>query len=287
MYNPDSMKVEKRAEFLSWYEENREKPFNTKQQLIDYCDNDVKILQKACCLFRKMFMEMSVTDENQKGLDPFLEATTVASSCSLLLRTKFLEEDKIGLIPSNGYRPEDKHSAIAMKWIKWYQKENDIERIDHALNGGEHTVGPYKVDGHYIDPNTGDHVVMDFHGDFFHGNPEVYDADVMNPVRKMKMGDVYQETIARRQYIEDRGYKVIEMWEKTFRDQLAANPEMKETVDGFKIMDRLNPRDSFMGGRTNATVLYYKCKDGEEIHYVDFCSLYPAVNKQCQYPVGE
>jgi hypothetical protein len=32
--------------------------------------------------------------------------------------------------------------------------------------------------------------------------------------------------------------------------------------------------------------LYYKCRPGEQIRYVDFTSLYPAVQKQCVYPIG-
>ncbi|KAG8147234.1 putative DNA polymerase protein [Naja naja] len=48
----------------------------------------------------------------------------------------------------------------------------------------------------------------------------------------------------------------------------------------------LNPRDAFFGGRTNATCLYYKPKQGEQILYYDFTSLYPFVNKNKAYPIG-
>lgn len=41
-----------------------------------------------------------------------------------------------------------------------------------------------------------------------------------------------------------------------------------------------------MGGRTNGCTLYKKSIKGMAIHYVDFTSLYPFVNKTCQYPVG-
>jgi len=51
-------------------------------------------------------------------------------------------------------------------------------------------------------------------------------------------------------------------------------------------MECLNPRDSFFGGRTNASKLHYKVKDKEEIKYVDFTSLYPYVNKYYRYPIG-
>ena len=46
------------------------------------------------------------------------------------------------------------------------------------------------------------------------------------------------------------------------------------------------PRDSFFGGRTNASMLYCAAGEGERIRYVDFTSLYPYVNKYCEYPRG-
>ena len=49
---------------------------------------------------------------------------------------------------------------------------------------------------------------------------------------------------------------------------------------------KLNPRDAFYGGRTNATCLFYETRGEEKIRYVDFCSLYPYTNKYCAYPVG-
>ncbi|XP_033114874.1 uncharacterized protein LOC117115269 [Anneissia japonica] len=42
----------------------------------------------------------------------------------------------------------------------------------------------------------------------------------------------------------------------------------------------------FFRGRTNAAHLYYEAGEGEEIHYVDFTSLYPYVNKYGTYPIG-
>ena len=51
-------------------------------------------------------------------------------------------------------------------------------------------------------------------------------------------------------------------------------------------MDRLDPRECFFGGCTNACQLYYQTSEQEKIKYVDFTSLYPWVNKYCRYPVG-
>lgn len=46
-------------------------------------------------------------------------------------------------------------------------------------------------------------------------------------------------------------------------------------------------RKHFVGGRTEVFRLHYKCKPGERLQYVDFCSLYPWVNKYCSYPSGQ
>ena len=46
----------------------------------------------------------------------------------------------------------------------------------------------------------------------------------------------------------------------------------------------MNPRESFMGGRVNAAKLYYKVKENEKMHYVDYTSLYGWVNKYAEYP---
>ncbi|XP_043286864.1 uncharacterized protein [Venturia canescens] len=48
----------------------------------------------------------------------------------------------------------------------------------------------------------------------------------------------------------------------------------------------LNPRDAFFGGRTENMVTLYDVKDGEQIRYVDVCSLYPYICKYSKYPVG-
>jgi len=76
------------------------------------------------------------------------------------------------------------------------------------------------------------------------------------------------------------------MWECEWEEMKKQDKSIQEVVDSFQIIDRLKPRDTFFGGRTNAMRLYYKVVDGEKIWYVDFTSLYPWVNKNMIYPVG-
>ena len=94
-----------------------------------YCEMDVEILRKGCLIYRKMLKE-------KQGVDPFAASCTIASSCMDCYRRKFLKPDTIGIIPHGGYRKNDKHSIVAMKWLKWVSESEGID-IQHARNGGE------------------------------------------------------------------------------------------------------------------------------------------------------
>ena len=94
--------------------------------------------------FREMVSELT-------GVDPILEATTIASTTNLVFRTKFMEPNTIALIPPGGYQQGDNQSIVALKWMRWISEKENI-RIQHARNGGEVTIKvndkSYKVDGY-------------------------------------------------------------------------------------------------------------------------------------------
>ena len=95
------------------------------------------------------------------------------------------------------------------------------------------------------------------------------------------MQELYDHTLERRKYIEERGYTVVEMWECDYDKDLKTNMTMKAFIDTIKIASPLDPRQAFFGGRTNAVKLYHEVEEGEKIKYYDVCSLYPWVNKVC------
>ena len=88
--------------------------------------------------------------------------------------------------------------------------------------------------------------------------PQVLPADTVNPVRSEN--DLLE------------GWHVVEMWECEFHDFLQRNTVAKTYVDNLKdIVDPLNPRDAFYGGRVNATKLLVKTESTTtKIKYVDF-----------------
>ena len=76
------------------------------------------------------------------------------------------------------------------------------------------------------------------------------------------------------------------MWECAWKQLKQQNLDILPFLKQLDLTNRLRPRDAFFGGRTNAVQLYYQVQPGEQIRYVDYTSLYPFVNKNCQYPVG-
>ncbi|KAJ8026991.1 hypothetical protein HOLleu_31989 [Holothuria leucospilota] len=84
------------------------------------------------------------------------------------------------------------------------------------------------------------------------------------------------------------GYQYVEIWEHEWQDlKKTLSSEMKAEIAKFpRNLDPLVPREAFFGGRTNGIKLYYEVKKGEQIKYLDFCSLYPFTNKYCSYPIG-
>ena len=108
----------------------------------------------------------------------------------------------------------------------------------------------------------------------------------MDPYNKQTMAQRYALTMKKVRALEDAGYRVITKWDHEFQSELKNDPELKAFVKTLELEERLDPRDAFFGGRTNATKLYRKVQEKEQIKYVDFTSLYPTVNKYDRYPVG-
>ena len=74
---------------------------------------------------------------------------------------------------------------------------NEGFRIQHARNGGETEIVPYKVDGYYENEN-GQKYVLEFNGKFWHGCLHCYNASTVNLVNGMTMSGLYQRTMERK-----------------------------------------------------------------------------------------
>jgi hypothetical protein len=107
------------------------------------------------------------------------------------------------------------YSYSCIAWLSAIMEDTGIY-IQHALNGGEYNIPEtnWRADGYCQDTNT----IYEFHGDYWHGNPDVYEPNIINKMIGKTMGELYQTTIDREQYITSNGYNLVVMWESNWRN---------------------------------------------------------------------
>lgn len=145
-------------------------------------------------------------------------------------------------------------------------------------------IGRYNVDGYYETGNQ--KVVMEFHGDYWHGNSKCFSAKTLNKVVGMNMGDHYQRTLEKRKYLESLGYTYLQMWESDYDRAIESTEEMKSFIEHLEIVSPLQPRDAFFGSITEAFKLHAQADEDTDIKYFDVTFLYPFINKTGKISLG-
>ena len=109
---------------------------------------------------------------------------------------------------NNGY------SKPSILWLDFLSKLYNIN-IQHACNDGEYviTTTKYKADGFCKENNT----IYEFHGDYWHGNPKVFNLDDFNEITKCTYKDLYDNTLIRENKIKDLGYNLVVIWENDWK----------------------------------------------------------------------
>jgi hypothetical protein len=160
-YGVDYMSGEERAQFSDWYEEQKDKLFRNKEELLAYCLDDVNVLRQACCAFRNLFLKLV-------KMDPFRQAITISSICNMVFRTMLLKPDTVVIIPRAGYRMGDRQSVEALQWLAYIGRTSN--NVTHACSvWGVHLTGVLglKVDGYCSETNE----VFEYLGCFWHRCP--------------------------------------------------------------------------------------------------------------------
>ena len=273
-YEPNKMKADDKKDFLKWYNDNKLNEFDFQVEMKKYCRADVEVLRNSCLLFRKGVIDITKNDENV-SVDPFTY-TTIATCAMADYKNSNFPIDKIAIVESF----KDTFSKQSIKWLEYIQKKENIV-IQHALKGGEYRVNNQKgnkipVDGYCKTNNT----IYQFHGCFWHGCNKCFDPNTKNKSNGKSMKVLYETTLYWTNYLKEKGYNVIEMWSHDLTN------EITEFKLDFPVLDKLNPRDAFYGGRTETINVYKKPKENEILRYYDICSLYPAVQLFDNYPIG-
>ncbi len=79
------------------------------------------------------------------------------------------------------------------------------------------------------------------------------------------MQDLYEATIEKICYLKEQNFRIVEMWECDLKKELEENEEMRCYFAEYDLVDPLQPRDAFFGGRTNAAKLFHQCEGEEKI----------------------
>lgn len=112
-------------------------------------------------------------------------------------------------------------SHIASRWVRKIESKLG-RKLQHKENGGEKRIPIgfgnrwYYLDAWDEETNT----AYEFHGDYFHGNPKIYAAETVNNKTKKTMGEMYEATLQKKEWLEDNGYNYVCVWESDFNDGL-------------------------------------------------------------------
>lgn len=96
-------------------------------------------------------------------------------------------------------------SLAEARWLDSFENDNIIRQYQLDISGKQ-----VSVDG--FDPST--NTVYEFYGSFWHGNPEIYESNEINPVKDITFGQLYENTVSRANKIRDAGYNLVEYWDK-------------------------------------------------------------------------
>ena len=277
-------------EYKAYKKSFENKPWSARDELLSYCIDDVKILWLGFTKFRQGYIK-------NFQIDPIESNITLAGLCIQVYTSTFMPKNVLGLIDD---KPQRKwFSPISLVYLGWLQQSGqipvdcDIITARTGVRGEIFIKGPHKnnlyLDGYYK-THAGETVAIEYNSCYYHSHfcPEGKNSSA--PINGKPAHINRQETDNRIKFLESKLSKVIVMWDCVFRKEMKNNPLLKAFYDKFirsyKEL-RLKIRDGLYGGRTSAYRLIYECSLYEQILYVDFVSMYPAIQCKFKFPVKQ
>ena len=100
--------------------------------------------------------------------------------------------------------------------------ENKWLDILHIPDGSRNVI--VKVDNRKIkvDAICKD-IIYEFYGDYWHGNPKIYDRNDVNGHNGKFFGELYDNTLQRENILKQAGYNIVSIWESDFKEKYAHN----------------------------------------------------------------
>ena len=102
-----------------------------------------------------------------------------------------------------------RYSKQQLEWLNYLSVTSDY--IQHAQNDGEFQIPTTNMYADGYEPTANN--IYEFQGDFWHGNPSVFDGEDINPRTGTTYASLYEKTQRKITKIKELGYNVYEMWE--------------------------------------------------------------------------
>jgi len=102
-----------------------------------------------------------------------------------------------------------RHSKQQIQWLKYLSVHREIQHAE--TENGEYNVPNtfYSADGYEAKTNT----IFEYHGSFWHGNPNIHNPNDVNPVTKKKFGQLFKNTIKKEILLRNLGYNYKCIWD--------------------------------------------------------------------------
>ena len=180
----------------------------------------------------------------------------------------------LGRVPLEGYRSQRNHSISSMGWLMHIENTEGIT-LRHAWHPlGEKHLKDARVwaDGFHKETNT----VYSYFGCYIHAHLQCHDNKFAKTSKNRKlnksMGDIAMETKRWQKRVVQCGYKLVSIYECEWKQQIKADPLIKELVDRLGVTDPITIRDSLYGGRTETICLHAQGDESQRIKYIDIVS---------------
>jgi hypothetical protein len=101
--------------------------------------------------------------------------------------------------------------VISKSEIKWLNFLNIPEEYRHQtlkINNKN-----FQVDA--VDPTSNS--VYEFYGDYWHGNPDIFNKNEINPISKISYEELHRKTLEKENIIKHAGYNIISIWENDWK----------------------------------------------------------------------
>lgn len=114
------------------------------------------------------------------------------------------------------YCVSKRYSKLGTYWLNYMKISHsmNIQFNGNPENDGEYRIANsfYHADGYCKESNT----IFEFHGSYWHGDPNIYSPDRVNKHNGKTFGELYQNTLKKMEHCKENGYNVIECWESAW-----------------------------------------------------------------------